>query len=50
MGDYAVGGVGETLARALIRKILVVGTYGPQVDTVFAEKALAAANCDGSLS
>jgi len=49
MGDYAVGRAGETLAQAFIRKILVVGTYAPQVETVFAEKALVAANYDGPL-
>jgi hypothetical protein len=49
MGDYAVGRVGETLADAFIRKILAVGTYGPQVETDFAEKALLAANYDGPL-
>jgi hypothetical protein len=41
--------VGETLEQAFIRKILVVGTYGPQVETAFAEKALIAAKYDGPL-
>jgi hypothetical protein len=49
MGDYAVGRVGETLGRTFIRKILAVGTYGPQVETVFAEKALVAAKYDRPL-
>jgi hypothetical protein len=49
MADYAVGRVGETLAHAFIRKILVVGTNAPQVEPVVAEKALGAANYAGRL-
>jgi hypothetical protein len=47
MADYAVGRVGETLADAFIRRILAVGTYGPQVKTVFAEKGFARGDYDG---